>query len=322
MICLSSSVVMLRENDGTQKRFEAEELQSRLILCCLDAGIKDYWLAEDLTNAVENALIYQSETGVIFSESEVNTFIIKILEDAGYPNIADKFRAKSDVISDKCKVDIDSIKDLLRLHFGLLGKDLGQLTEMVINALESLSIKSATSCLVLELGRHYRNAKIAVPVYKHLNMENISNSPWVLQRSEIMALLSSNTTKLINLKLIDIAGVSRIFPSLKLNIRLEVLAEHYGLKPVLTELVLFPYFDEVIDSVNEIITRVNRHFSLKEDKFISGNLPVFLRFSDINSFSKKYLDIKFPSSDKLCKGIAVTFADNLSHHVLLKGFSS
>ena len=48
MVCLASSAVMIMAHDGTKRNFEPEELQSRLIHSCLNSGIKDYWLAEDV----------------------------------------------------------------------------------------------------------------------------------------------------------------------------------------------------------------------------------------------------------------------------------
>jgi len=319
MICLSSSVVIVMANDGTKRRFEPEELQARLIRSCLDSGIKDYWLAEDLTNAVENALVFQSNSGIIFSESEINSFLIKILEDAGYPNVAENFRGKSKIISENITLSDDVVKKLFNTQFGIKDEDLTRLSEKVLNACDSLAVSSAPPSLLLELARYYRKSDISVPKLKRLNYMNVAATPWILPFHEILPLLSVDTQKLIKLGLIDVAGISRLFPSIKINLKLEVLAEYYNLQPLITELVLFPCFDIVIESINEVITRINRHFALMEDESIGKTLPVYLRFSDIYGFSKKYLGVRMPVGEKFCKDIAVMMAESLKYPVSIKG---
>jgi hypothetical protein len=319
MICLSSSAVMIMANDGTKKSFEAEELQSRLIRSCLASGIKDYWLAEDLTNAVENALIFQSNSGIVFSESEINSFLVKLLEDAGYPNVAENFRDKNKAITENITLSYNAVKKLFKTQLGLEGDDLTNLSEKVLNACDSLSVSSASPSLLLELARHYKKFDISIPKIKNLNYQDIALTPWVLSIPEILPLLSADTQKLIKLGLIDIAGVSRLFPSIKINLKLEILAEYYGLKPIITELVLFPCFDIVINNLNEIITRINRHFTLKEDKCLGKTLPTYLRFPDIYSFAKKYFGVHLPAGEKFCLDIAVMLAENLKYPVSIKG---
>ena len=319
MISLSSSAVTIMANDGTKRKFEAEELQSRLIRSCLNSGIKNYWLAEDLTNAVENALIFQSNSGVVFSESEINSFLVKILEDAGYPNVAENFREKNETETGNILLSYNTVKKTLKTQLALKGNDLASLSEKVLNACDSLAISSASPSLLLELARHYRNFNISIPKLKNLNYRDIATTPWILPVSEILPLLSPGTKKLIKSGLIDIGGISRLFPSIKINLKLAILAEHYGLKPVITELVLLPCFDIVINSINEIITRIHRHLAIKEEKNIEKTFPIYLRFSDIYGFSKKYFGIQLPDGEKFCKDIAFMLAESLKYPVSVKG---
>ena len=313
---------MLMTNNGTQQRFDPEELRLRLVSSCLDSGIKNNWLAEDLTNAVESALAFQVDNGAVFTESGINSFLIKLLEDAGYPNVAENFRRKNRIASENITLSQELVENLFKIQLGTKDDDLAALTEKVLNACESLSLSDTSPALILELGRHYKNVDISVPKIKNLKLQNISASPWILPATEIISLLSSDTQKLIESNIIDIAGVSRLFPSLKINLKLEMLAKHYNLEPVITELVLFPYFDILTDGVNEIITRANRHFALNKDKRIKGDLPVYLRFSDIYSFSRKYLGVSTPGGEKFCRELAVMLAENLNYSVSIKGIKS
>ena len=319
MICLSSPTIMLMGNDGTKHRFDSEELQSRLICSCLDSGIKDYWLAEDLTNAVENALAFQSDNGITFAEGEVNFFLIKILENAGYPNVAENFRRKNKISVENIILSQEAIKKLFKAQLGVKDVDVAHLSEKVLNACDTLSLSDASPSLILELGRHYKNIDISVPKFKNLNFQDISSTPWILPTAQIILLLSSDTKKLVDSSILDIAGVSRLFPSLKINLKLEALAKKYGLEPVITELILFPYFETIINGINEIITRVNRHFELNKEHRTGSKLPVYLRFLDIYGFSKKYLGAKMPGGEKFCGEIALMIAENLDYPVVIKG---
>jgi hypothetical protein len=77
--------------DGTRRSFEFDELQSRLYKSCLSCGINDSTLAEDITLSVEYVLKKISSGDHVFAVSEINSFVVRMLEDAGYPEIARNF---------------------------------------------------------------------------------------------------------------------------------------------------------------------------------------------------------------------------------------
>ncbi|HJO92859.1 MAG TPA: hypothetical protein QF753_05640 [Victivallales bacterium] len=320
MICLSSSAIMIATNDGTKKAFDSEELQSKLINSCLVSGLKDFWLAEDLANAVENALAYQTDNGVTFSESEINLFLVKILEDAGYPNVASNFKSNNIILAEDVNISVENIYDILKNNLGLKGGDLIKLSKKVYRACDSLEIQNASLSLVIELGRYYRNKNINFSEFSKFGFTNISGSSWILSRKKILPLLDDNINDLLENNMIDISGVSSLFPSIKLSIRMEVLAEYFNLAPILTELVLFPCFDLAIHAVNEIISSIKNYIlSRKEEYGIKQEIPVYLRFTDIHSFVRKYFGIVSPGGEAFCREIAVSFAENLKFPVQIKG---
>jgi hypothetical protein len=320
MICLSSSAIMIVSNDGTKKAFDSEELQSKLINSCLVSGLKDFWLAEDLANAVESALVYQTDNGITFSESEINMFLVKILEDAGYPNVAANFKNNNTVLSEDVDISIENIYDIFKNNLGLKGSDLIKLSKKVYRACDSLEIEHSSLSLLIELGRYYRNKNINFSEFSKFGFANISGSSWILTRKKILPLLSDDTNDLLDMNMLDISGVSSLFPSIKLSIRMEVLAEHFNLIPILTELVLFPCFDLPINALNEIISSIKNYIlAHKKDYGIKEEIPVYLRFTDISNFIKKYFGVTSPSGEAFCKEIAISFAENLNFPVKIKG---
>ncbi|MCP4176702.1 MAG: hypothetical protein GY756_02960 [bacterium] len=320
MICLSSSAIMIVANDGTKKAFDSEELQSKLINSCLVSGLKDFWLAEDLANAVENALAYQTENGITFSESEINLFIVKILEDAGYPNVAANFKSNNTILTEDINVSIENIYDTLKNNLGIKGGDLIKLSKKVYRACDSLEIQNASLSLIIELGRYYRNKNINFSEFSKFGFANVSGSSWILSRKKILPLLSDNINDLLDIDMIDVSGVSSLFPSIKLSIRFEILAEHFKLTPILTELVFFPCFDIAIHAVNEIISSIKNYIlAHKKEYGIKQDIPVYLRFTDIHNFVKKYFGVTSHNGDAFCRDIAVSFAESLKFSVQIKG---
>ena len=56
MIKLADNSIMLIGPDGILNVFESDKLQSKIIRSFMLAGVRDIWLAEDITLAVEYAL--------------------------------------------------------------------------------------------------------------------------------------------------------------------------------------------------------------------------------------------------------------------------
>lgn len=321
MIYLSSSAVMVVNRDGTKTSFDPEELQAKLINSCIASGIKDYWLAEDISNAVESALSFQSENGIIFSDGEVNSFILKILEDTGYPEIAENFKKNNNIIADLIMVSNETVRKLFESRLGLKSKDLNIVSERVLNACDILHIKETEPSLLIELGRYYKTTDIKKPNIDTLRFNgSIAKSPWVLSQDEIHELISQETRFFVQKNVLSISGISNLFPSLKIDIRLEPLAQLYDLKPIITELILFPCYKQSADAVYEIISKSSKILKLKKIIPDDKILPVYLRFSDIYSFAKEYLGARYPEADDFFwNSLAAGFVENINHPIFVKG---
>lgn len=319
MICLSSNAISILDNDGLKKTFDPEEIQAKLIKACISAGLKDYWLAEDITNAVENALTDQAKNGNYFSEPEINSFIIKILNNAGFSDVAENFKNNNTFINDKIKIEKNSIEKVLSTHLGLNKENLKVVTNKVIESCKILNLQEAASNLILELGRHYNNNNLTISKLNNLNINKKTNSSWLMTEQEVLANISDKSRDMFRKEIISIRGISSIFMSLNINIKLTKLAEQFDLDPILTELVILPYFQYPASSINEVIQNV---FSLLKNKDIlkdTNHLPVYLRFPDLYNFAEQYFSVSLPNGNKFCKDLAKSFANNINHPVHIKG---
>jgi len=317
MICLSASAIMILMEDGSKKQFDPEELQNKLTISCRSVGMKDFWLAEDMTNAVENALRYQSEQGVIFSENEINLFVEKMLEQAGYKEISTKFRLLGNTRDEEKFFSRETISKFLKTNLNFNDEESLAAAKNVLRACSSLGIKNPPANLILELARYYKSVTLRMQKIDPTKKTNAQLSTLILQKKEILPLLSDKTNELIDYGIVDISGVSTLFPSIKIDIKFEALSRFYNLEGPLTELAFFPCFDIATLTINEIIPIVKD--KLINHKKIMQEIPVFLRFSDIYQFCTKSFGVVLPEGESFCKELASAFTETLKHPVQIKG---
>lgn len=335
-----NAVISVISTDGSSKQFDSEQLQSKIIKSCAAAGIKEFWIAEDIVNAVENALLFQAKNGISFSESQLNAFLVKILEDAGFFKVADFFKKNNVFIDNNIKISTESIEDLLNRKLGTNDRNL---TKQLITACKRLKIKEAPSALIVELGKFYRGqikqepaknkTKTKKTIIQSIRLPRRSvkdeaktsgklKQPWLLTTQEIFAFVSDDTKQLVKNGVLEISNISHLFPSLKINVNFEKLANFFNLNPILTEMTFFPYFKLPTSCIDEIIEKtLNQLKKVKNLQTLQPEIPVYLRFADVHSFSKKYFGINLPGGERFCKEIAATFVEHLKNPVRIKGIS-
>lgn len=318
MICLSSTAIMTLMEDGSKIQFDSEALQTKLIKCCLMAGVKDFWIAEDLANAIESALSFQSEKGVLFSQKEIDKLISKMLDESGNHEIGAAFRTTLDSsLRDIDLSEYQSIKKAIAKTLLIYNDELIKVSDKVFTACSELKIINAPQSLLVELAKFYRGDSKELPQISNVVVSPKSDSKWITSKMEILEKLSQQTRDLINLEMIDF-GVGSLFPSIKIDMRFNALAKYYNLEGVITELQFFPCFPIAIDALNEVIAVVRDNIPKQQFNSKPSDIPIYLKFSDIYFFAEKYFAIKLSIGEKFCKELAGAFADNLKYPVQTK----
>lgn len=306
-------------DDGSKIKFDAEILQTKLIKCCLMAGVKDFWIAEDLTNAIESALSFQSEKGVFFSQKEIDKLISKMLDESGNHEIGAAFRSTLDSsLRDVDLSEYQNIKRTISKTLLISNEELTKVSDKVFTACNELKIVNAPHSLLIELAKFYRSDSKELPQIPNVIVSPKNNSKWIINKVEIREKLSLQTRNLINLEMIDFAGVGSIFPSIKIDMRFTALAKYYNLEPVTTELQFYPCFTIAIDALNEIISVIKNNIPKLQFVSKSNDIPIYLKFSDIYFFAEKFFAIKLSIGEKFCKELAEAFAENLKYPVQIK----
>ena len=317
MICLSASAIMILMEDGSKKQFDPEELQNKLTTSCRSVGMKDFWLAEDMTNAVESALHYQAERGTIFTENEISLFVEKMLEQSGYKEVSVKFRMLGKPEDEEKLFSRETVSKFLKTNLNFNDEESLSTAKKVLRACSSLGIKNPPANLILELARYYKSTTPVTQKIVPTRRVGAQLSTLILQRKEILPLLSDKTNELMDCGIVDVSGVSTLFPSIKIDLKFEALSRFYSLEGILTELAFFPCFDIAAAAINEIIPVVKN--KLIDHKEILQEIPVFLRFSDMYPFCRKFFGVAFPEGESFCKELASAFTETLKYPVQLKG---
>lgn len=310
MIKLSDTAVMLIKPDGTQVEFDADELQSGIIRSCLAAGTRDVWIAEDIALSIEYALTMPANRERSFMVSDVNSLVIKILEETGYPEVAEEYRHHHSALGIQVSADYEIISELVARHLGLNGNRLADVADRVIDAAEKLDIETASPLLFIELAKWFKEQEALRQEIDLLHLpEMAAPSPWQLVRHDIMAVLPENAVKMVEDKILNFAGVSQLFPALKIDFRLTRLVKCLNLELPLTEMAVIPHFHEVADAINAIYAAVMRLHCRLGDK--QQELPVYLTVSDMSRFVCKQLLSKWPEAEPGCREMIVYLEEML-----------
>jgi hypothetical protein len=302
MIQLSSSAVIVVCEDGTRRSLEFDELQSRLYKSCLSCGINDSTLAEDITLSVEYVLKKISSGEHVFAISEINSFVVRMLEDAGYPEIARNFIRQNKIQKIDISPDLSLVSGIVCKHLAVGGDELESIVRKVLSSCETLKIDKSSPSLIIELARYYRERNFELKT-SEFNMPQIkSGSPWCVRTDEIISSLSPDAKVLVSANMLSVKNVSRLFPAVKIDFSLFEAARFYSLDKPLTELALLPCFRVCAAGITEISDLSEKLYGafLAENGFPGHEkrLPVFLRICNVAAFSDTYLDIRWPESGK------------------------
>lgn len=325
MIKLSSSTVLIKSRDGTSRAFEPEELQARLVDSCIASGVSEFWLAEDLVNAVETALLAQSDDGVsFFDEAEVSGIVARALDEAGYPEVAEKFRSGGGQNASTENVTGDSLRELFGRRLAVSGAELDELVVAVMDSCERIGVTDPDHTLLLELGRALKRsknapqpAKLSLGIVKN-GRDNASSSPWIAVQADIESNVSPKTRLLLGAGALGMDGVSRLFPSIKINLRLAAFTEFLGLDAPVTELALFPRLSSVSKAIDELAAAAERLVHSSKEH-AEQDLPVYLRFADTPLFVKKFLATDPSNGMLFCSEIAECLSSQIRTPITIRG---
>ncbi|MDD5697216.1 MAG: hypothetical protein PHH77_01250 [Victivallaceae bacterium] len=310
MIKLADTSIMLTDAEGVTSVFDPDRLQSRIIRSFLAAGITESCLADDISLAVEFSLRKSKRKEKIFTFSEINNVVVRILKDTGFPEIAAIYERSNTCSRMTVDPEFNTIRKLFRKHLGINHASLDDICGKVIAAARQLGIKNAAPGLFVELAKHYESAD-----FSDTDIEPVSlaaweqDNRWLVSTQAIARELAVSARGLAEAGVIRLIGVSSMFPSIRVFFMINEFCRFHGLGGPLTEMVLMPYLFSAGKAVDNCITTIER---LAAEQAAGKDLPIFLTIPDMSSFAVQLLEASWPEAENDCREMIAPLCNSLT----------
>ena len=312
MIKLADNSIMLTDSDGITSVFDPERLQSRIIQSFLAAGITESYLADDISLAVEFSLQKSKRKDKVFTFSEINSSVVRILKDTGFPEIAAIFMRNNACSQLTITPEFNTIKQLLQKHFGINLNSIDELTGKVVSAAQHLNIKNAAPELFIELAKHYEIEEFAGEDIEPVSLDAWEqDNRWLVSAKTLEQELAVSARVLIDAGVIRLTGVSGMFPSIRIFFMINEFCRFHGLIGPLTEMVLIPYLFLAGKAIDNCVATTDCLAAEQGQK----ELPIFITVPDMSSFAAQMLDASWPEVEKDCREMISPLCNSLSRPV-------
>jgi hypothetical protein len=278
--------VFIREYDNSLVEFDPVELQNVIIQCFEAEDLQDAsFMAEDFVLALEYTLRSAPKEELIFDRREITSSVIQILEEAGFPTVAEKFKSstKLDNKSSWVKVSNDVLTNIFENHLACTPKQISSIVAKVQDAIAKLNISSADPHLFLELGRFYQ-ASLATPSVVP-SME-IEQPEIAFSKEDLERFLSPECQALIRANVIQLSSVTNLYPCVRFFFSMMNFAKYYSLNSVITELELYPLLFSVGNALAEARKTISQHLAINKE------VPSQLHICDLYEFIHVYIGVK------------------------------
>lgn len=300
MINLSDSTIFVIHKDGSSVPFDSQELQSRLVNLCIDAGITDAWVAGDIALSVEFALLHRlrdSESPSVKAE-DIDAIVIRVLEDIGFSRVADEYRKTLTAYNVTAKIPIAELSAFISRELDITGAQLVSISGKVRNSLISIGAEQPNGDLVLELAKHFRALAVRKISSADIEMPDFTSTGGakVIDGKLIFDALSPGNKEFVEKRILKLYPVNlKIFQYLRIDVRLTGLAEKGNLAAPLTELSLAPHLLRLADVIDAVCLAADA--ICREKKFEDVvPLKLLLCFSDMTIFAREWMGCHTPAA--------------------------
>ena len=312
MLSITDNHLYVIDADGHQQLFDVDKLKRALQEAFAASGNPNGYLSEDIACAVEAAMAESHRMERIFTQSEVDSAVSRILENAGCANTAAAFRRANShlyIALDAVSADVTM---LISRHLGVDSPVSDRLANQVVVALEKLNITSASPALYLELARYYEH-RTAAPELNAAVESADGTSPQetgkvLLRSSEALELLPETLREAVEKKIISLAAVSRLYPNFRLSLDLAKLADHLHLNQPVTEL-------EIAPALYQLGEECGKWLMMLCERMQEELLPLYLVLKNPEDFTFRYLGTVYPEGRLALLDTAQLFRNALSYPV-------
>jgi len=315
MINISNHTIFILLDDGRAVPFDSAFLQQRILDACLNAGVSDSWVAQDIALSVEFAIsktLNAGESGSV-KAAEIDALVTRILEDAGYIDAAEEYgKVAGHYLPENFR--IAELRKFLEERLNLSGEQLASVAARVRNTLVSIAAPVPSPQLILELARHFRQidtdgVHLDIEIPKH-HFAGAS----LIESAEIQNKLSTETAEMVSKRILTIHPVNlKVFQYLRIGVRLTGLVTESKLSAPVTELSLMPLFYPLAECIDSICLEADS-ICLERNFADATPLKLLLDFTDTAIFTREWMGCQTPSSaEKTARELALSLASQLTH---------
>lgn len=322
----NSDKIFIVTDYGKKQIFSHEKLYTKLVSCCTKIGMKNFDIAEDISNAMEHVLCIQNKKDIILSDKDIVLLVIDILENAGELDLSEAFKIINNVVDYIDVKDTNNIKNVIANNFNLKDSELIFISNKISNLFNVTKYNKLPIKLIFEFVEFYSGLlhtsgrcikRVLGDDVTHIDKIKISNSNFK-SRSDIIDVICKYNVLLIEKNVIDVAGISEIFPSIKIGLNLEALIEYFNMNVALIELELLPRINNfILFELNGVIFHIMDLLNLSQKKRIK--YPIFLRITDFQGFITKYLTLFDNKKNKFKNIFKKLIFDNVKYNISIRG---
>lgn len=305
--------VFIREYDNSLIEFDPVELQNRIIQCFEAEDLKDAsFMAEDFVLALEYTLRSAPKEELIFERREITSSVIQILEEAGFPTVANKYKENYNLDNQSNWISgtNEALNTLFESHLACAPSQISSIVSKVQEAINKLNISVADPILLLELGRYYQ---ATMSVAKLPTME-IEQPKIAFSKEEIENFLSLQCQEFIRNGIIQLHSITNLYPCVRIFFSMMNFAKFYSLNPIMTELELYPLLFTVSNVLEEARQTISQHLEINKE------VPCQLHICGLYEFIHFYIGVKEAQPTSLADDLATALSSELGEFLYKYSF--
>lgn len=300
MIRVGEHTIFLICPDGRSIPWDPAQLQERLEKILSTKVDQAAAYARDISLAAEMALTNRMKNNPapgILTEN-LDDLVVHILHCAGLRSAAEEYRLES--AAGASRIPLDRIRTFLVENLQLEGTMRERIPEKVFHTMKSIGADDTSPELALELGKHF----LAVAAGKiEFNIKRPDFTPDkenTVRQDDFLARLTPGSAAFFEKRILKVNTVNlRIFPAIRLDVRLTGIATENRLIAPLTEMMLAPGFIQAARAADELCLAADAIFR-EHGHEVDIPAKVLLHLSDASVFTRDWMGCNSVESQERC----------------------
>lgn len=306
MIRIGEHSILILSPDGRSIPFDPAELQTRLEkLLSAYVDSKELSITRDIASATEMILLNKfrdSEPGQTpcIKGEVLDDLICRILIGAGFRKAAEEYRRETVANGGFVRIPLDRIRGFLEENLEIYGDSLDRIAEKVFHTMKSIGADDSSPQLALELARHFQSVAMGKVAFNITPPDFDPDKDCTIQPEQLIARLSPESRSFFEKRILMVGKINlKIFPALRLDLRLTGIATDGDLIAPLTELVLAPAFIRVARAADELCLVADELF---RQRGCEADIPVkiLLNLMDASVFTRDWMGCNSTESQERC----------------------